>query len=84
MKTLIVSATYSEINPLIERMGLVNKHDEFLSSYIFDDKEFDILITGIGIASTAYRMGKLLGKNKYDFALNLGIAGSFNKNIVIK
>jgi futalosine hydrolase len=33
--------------------------------------------TGIGIASTAYRLAKLLN-SKYDLVLNIGIAGSFS------
>jgi futalosine hydrolase len=38
--------------------------------------------TGIGIASTAYHLAGLL-KNKYDLALNIGIAGSFSEKLSV-
>jgi futalosine hydrolase len=36
--------------------------------------------TGTGIASTVYNLSKLL-KNRYDMALNIGIAGSFSEKL---
>lgn len=81
MRILIVSATCKELNVLRETFKLIRKEDEFLSEYLYKEKQIDILITGVGIASTAYRMGRLLSVRKYDYALNLGIAGSFQKNI---
>ncbi len=38
------------------------------------------LITGVGMVQTAFNLGKALSAN-YDFALQLGIAGSFNRNL---
>jgi len=81
MKILIVAATHSEISQLYERTELLRKHDDYFSNHLFNGYETDILVTGIGIASTAYRLGKILSKNNYDLALNFGIAGSFNRNI---
>jgi futalosine hydrolase len=38
--------------------------------------------TGVGIASTAYNLTKLLN-GKYDLVLNIGIAGSFSEKLTI-
>lgn len=42
-----------------------------------------VSITGIGSVATAYALTKQLQKAKYDFALNFGLAGSFNKDLEI-
>jgi futalosine hydrolase len=83
MKILIVSATYKEIKPIIEKFVLIKKSDAFFSRYSISGKEIDVLITGIGMTSTAYHTGKIVACNNYNFAFNLGIAGSFNKTIKI-
>jgi futalosine hydrolase len=36
--------------------------------------------TGVGIASTAYKLAKLLN-HKYDLAINIGVAGSFSEKL---
>ena len=84
MKILIVSATFNEIKPLADQLELIKRKDDFISHYKQgDNKEVDILITGVGIASTAYQLGKLLATDKYDFAFNVGIAGAFDKSLNI-
>ncbi|MHA4893943.1 futalosine hydrolase [Pedobacter sp. PWIIR3] len=75
MKILIVVATRQELSPLIEYFHL--PEGEFLQS-----DAFDILVTGVGIAATAYALGRYLHL-KYDLVLNLGIAGSFDRNILL-
>ena len=81
MKILLVSATFSEIKPIFEKAVLTVKRNDYLSELNFGNKNIDILITGVGIASTSYQLGKLLGSHNYDIAINLGIAGSFSKKI---
>jgi len=81
MKILLVSATFSEIKPVFEKAVLTVKRNDYLSELNFGNKNIDILITGVGIASTSYQLGKLLGSHNYDIAINLGIAGSFSKKI---
>jgi len=81
MRLLIVSATFGEIKAIFEKYQNFEKKDDYFSSHHINNIDADILITGIGIASTAYQMGKVIGRNKYDFALNFGIAGAFNKKI---
>jgi futalosine hydrolase len=45
--------------------------------------DVDVLVAGLGMVATAYAMGKTLVEKKYDAAINLGVAGSFNHNINI-
>ena len=66
MKILIVAATNAEIQPLLD---------------FFGDRRFDILITGVGMVATAFTMGQRLAANQYDLAINLGIAGSFDRTL---
>lgn len=66
MKLLIVSATPKEIEPII---------------FQNQKKEFDVLVTGVGMVATTYYLTKKLSSKKFDLALNLGIAGSFDKKI---
>src|SRR5580692_8781989 len=43
----------------------------------------EILITGVGMVATAFALGRHLSVNQYDLAVNLGIAGSFDRNIAL-
>lgn len=69
MQILIVAATRAEIEPLL--------------SHFIDKRPFDVLITGVGMVATAFAMGGQLGVKKYDLVINLGIAGSFDRNIAL-
>ncbi|MFA4851823.1 MAG: futalosine hydrolase [Bacteroidales bacterium] len=83
MKILLVAATFSEIKLIFEKAELTEKSDNYFSHHLMGSREIDILITGIGMTSSAYHTGKIVACNNYDFAFNFGIAGSFNKNIKI-
>ncbi len=69
MQILIVAATQAEIQPLL--------------NYFNEKKPFDVLITGVGMVATAYALGNKTSISKYDLTINLGIAGSFDKNIAL-
>ncbi len=67
MKILIVSATDSEALPAI---SADLRH------------QVTTLVTGVGMTNTALQMGKYFGLgNKPDLAINIGLAGSFFKDI---
>lgn len=68
MRILIIAATENEIQP-------------FLNSDIQKLHPVDVLITGVGMVATAYSLTKKIKKNSYDLLLNVGIAGSFSKDI---
>jgi len=78
MKTLIVSATYNEINSLVSKLLLKKESDSFYNS-----SNLAVLITGIGSAFTIYNLTEHLNNCNYDLIINTGIAGTFNKNISI-
>lgn len=80
MRLLIVSATTLEIKPLLSNLTFIERVDSHLSRFSANKIEIDVLITGVSMVPTAYIMGKVLAKNHYDAAFNLGIAGSFNRN----
>ena len=42
-----------------------------------------ILITQIGMVNTTFALTKELMQNQYDFAINMGIAGSFKNDLII-
>ncbi len=80
MKILIVSATKFEIDPLLSKMESTNSVDGRLLSCKFKNLEIHFLITGVGMVATAYHTGKVLDET-YDATFNVGICGSFNRNL---
>lgn len=84
MKILVVVATVAEIRPLLTAIGNQGiLQERGLTSYTYKSLSVDILITGVGMVATAYHLGKVLALTPYRLALNLGIAGSFNKHLAI-
>jgi futalosine hydrolase len=77
MKILVVAATEAEILPLIHTF---RKQQD--GTFISGKLHLDLLITGVGMTATAYFVGKAF-RFGYDFALNLGLAGSFNRYLDI-
>lgn len=69
MQILIVAATRPEIEPLLVHFG--------------NERPFEVLITGVGMVATAYAMGDNHAFTKYDLAINLGMAGSFDRAIAL-
>lgn len=68
MRILIIAATENEIQP-------------FLNSDIQKLHPVDVLITGVGMIATAYSLTRKIKEYPYDLLLNVGIAGSFSKDI---
>lgn len=67
MKLLVVAATRFEISPSIP---------------LLEAKGIPYLITGVGMTATAYALGKAFVSNhRYTAILNVGVAGSFDKEI---
>lgn len=80
-KTLIVAATFKEIEPFAKKSGVTEASNIYRSATPIPDTDFDILITGAGIAATATFLTKALSDNLYSAAINIGIAGSYNINL---
>lgn len=70
MKVLIVAATAMELEGLHKFPAIPHL-------------ELHSLLTGIGMVATSYQLCKKLLEQKYDLAINIGLAGSFNRNIPI-
>lgn len=68
MSLLIVSATYEEIAPSIPYL---------------DQHNISYLITGVGMVATTYTLTQYLASNSCKTLINVGIAGSFDKSVVI-
>lgn len=79
MKILIVSATAFEVQPLLDRMENMRPAQRMIHCN-YRNLEIDFLVTGVGMVATAYHTGKVLD-DSYDAAFNMGICGSFNRNL---
>ena len=82
-KILIVSATSTEIEPLRLALKPEKRIANRLSSYKYNNLFVDILLTGVGMVSTAFYLGKTFSNRSYTMALNFGIAGCFDKSMVL-
>jgi futalosine hydrolase len=70
MRVLVVAATEPEVSGLNQESRIKSQDIEFL-------------ITGLGMVATAFSLGNHLATHKHDLAINLGIAGSFDRNIIL-
>ena len=77
MRFLLVTATDLEIAPLVARLTPVSHSLERWSSFSYGSHDVDILTTGVGMTATAAWCARLLERQSYDLAVNLGVCGSF-------
>ncbi len=83
MNILIVAATQFEVQPLLDFLEIKHSHVGLHhSEKVFDNKQIQVLITGVGMVNTAYMMGKF-SNNLYDLILNAGVGGAFDKTLEI-
>jgi len=75
MRILIVAATEFEVESLKSKVESQNFEPSTLN--------LQFLITGAGMVATSFALGKHLATNQYDLAINLGIAGSFDRSIAL-
>lgn len=86
MKILIVAATHGELTPLLEdlpKSPLEASKGKFISRDLPNDVQLDLLVSGAGMAATAFEMGFALASHTYDFIINIGIAGSFRDTLPV-
>lgn len=83
-KFLIVSATAFEIKPLLDffQVDTYGQQEGIFMNGHESAIDLQVLITGVGMVNTAYYMGRH-SHHLFDYVINLGIAGSFNRNIKI-
>lgn len=76
MKILILAATDEEITPT---KNILSSSDGTYSIY---NHQLEFLVTGVGMVATAYCLGETFAICKnIDLAINIGVAGSFNREI---
>lgn len=84
MRVLFVAATEFEIGELNSKFKIKNsKKDGDEENCQLPTANCKLLITGVGMVATAYALGRELATNQYDLAINLGIAGSFDRSIAL-
>ncbi len=81
MKILIVSATTFEVVPLFGQLNASFGDNGNFFSITYNGHTIDFLITGVGMVATSYHTAKALLHKQYDLAINMGICGTFNKNL---
>ncbi|MBL7936301.1 MAG: futalosine hydrolase [Bacteroidia bacterium] len=80
MKILVVSATQFEVKPLLNFLGIAIPTTGMNNANIdFEDKDIQVLITGVGMVNTAFMMGRYIN-SLYDVVINVGVCGTFNRN----
>ena len=82
MKILLVSATPFEIAPTINYLS-ENFKKVKEDVYAKNKLTVRIVVTGVGMPYTAYHLGKTFGEEKFDLAINAGIAGAYNRGLKI-
>lgn len=85
MRILFVAATGMEVGGFILDFGFrisdSEKKNIFKTANAPEGITNSLLITGVGMVATAFALGKELATNQYDLAINLGVAGSFDRRI---
>lgn len=83
MKILLVSATSLEIKGLLQSMSFREKPHQKMMVYGHNGHEVHVLITGVGMVSTAFWAGYFLAQNEYDLIINAGVAGAFDRSLTL-
>lgn len=80
MKLLLVSATPFEVAPLRQwlKENYWQHHD---SHFQKDNLDVKLLVTGVGMAQTAFALGKMFATHRFDLAVNAGVAGAFDRSL---
>lgn len=80
MKIIITAPTVFEIAPIIKTLDEQATKLSF-SKYSYNGHELEVLVTGIGSVRTAIAMVQLNTMNKIDLAIQVGVAGSYDRSI---
>ena len=81
MRLLIVAATSGEIDPFVAGLQFRSTGDSRVTKYARGAHAIDVLTTGIGMVATAAWCSRVLARQDYDLALNVGVCGSFDSAI---
>lgn len=70
MKILIIAATQPELELIQQKLGKGKA-----------PFEITYLVTGVGMIATTFELTRILTKTHFDLAINVGIAGAFDRSI---
>ncbi len=70
MRILLCAATALELEPIRKALKVLP-----------DRLEIDYLETGVGMVATAFTLGKCFAQQQFDLAINVGIAGAFDRTL---
>ena len=82
MKILLVAATIEEVQPLVSALSS-HTCREGLGIFNYKENEIHVLVTSVGVMQTGYYLGKAFAESEYPQALQIGIAGSFDRKIAL-
>jgi futalosine hydrolase len=82
MRILVTSASFFEIRPLLEKLGYMNRKNEFVREYRLKNMSVDVMIPGPGIMATAFHLGRQLSEKNYYLAVNAGICGTYSMSSI--
>ena len=82
MKIVLVSATPFEIAPTLQWLEQ-NCASPEPGQFTLGEHQVQVLVTGVGMIATAWRMGVYLAKFPADLLLNAGIAGTIDPTFTI-
>jgi futalosine hydrolase len=80
MRVLLVAATELELAPLVARLtpASPSRSSERVRAFTHGAHQVDLLTTGVGMVATATWCSRALARQPYEFAVNLGVCGSFD------
>jgi futalosine hydrolase len=83
MAILIVAATTKETDGFLSKIVNSQQLCENLWSFSFGNKEYRLLVTGIGSCASTYFLLKEICKKSYNAVWNIGVAGAFSEELKI-
>ena len=82
-KLLLVSATETECAPTLQMLTNRETISPWLYAGNLQEQPIEILVSGIGVVATTFRLTQTLMQRPYSRAISIGIAGSYDKHISI-
>src|SRR5260221_11022896 len=79
MHILVVTATPMEVTALAAGLRHVSDEGPRLTRYERAGHDVDLLVTGVGMVSTAAWCARILERGRYEVGLNVGVCGSFDR-----
>ncbi len=80
MRVIITAPTVFEIAPIIKTLDTHGKKLSF-SKYGYAGSEIEILVSGVGAVKSALSMAQLQMMSKVDLAIQVGLAGAFDRSL---